>query len=446
MTVPLHAGGTAFIQLLPTHLYLVGAAVTVVASFVLVTVVPARWFARLPSLRTTLRGLPLPRDETWSTVASLVSLAVIVALVVAGLVGSRDPLANPLPVFVWAVWWIGFTYVHAAFGDVWSRVNPWIGAYRLAGLPSVLAYPAWLASWPALVGFVAFAWFELIHPAPTDPAILASAVGAYVGLHFVGVVLMGPAWLRRAETFAVFFRIIAGVSPFARRARALEVTAPALGLLTVGAPGASGVVFILAVLATVSFDGFSRTYAWLTNIGVNPLVYPGRTELMAVNTAGLVGLFATIALAYVLAVALGARLGRMRQRAGELVRLFSLALVPIVCGYHFAHYLPVFLVDVQHALRAASDPFARGWDLFGTADLHVITSFLSDASRVYAIWHVQVALIVGAHVAGVVLSHALAARLGDTAARTALGQLPLLLLMVGYTLLGLWLLSTPAVG
>lgn len=445
MTVPLHAGGTAFIQLLPTHLYLVGAAVTVLVSFALVTVVPRAWFARLPSWRTAVR-VRASTSDTWSTVASLVSLAAIVALVVAGLIGSRDPLANPLPVFVWAVWWIGFTYVHAVFGDVWSRMNPWIGAYRLAGPPMVFAYPTWLASWPALGGFVAFAWLELIHPAPTDPAILAWVVAVYVSLHFAGVMVMGPEWLRRAETFAVFFRLIAGVSPFARRPQALEVTAPTLGLLAVGAPGASGVVFILAVLATVSFDGFSRTYAWLTNIGVNPLVYPGRTELMAVNTAGLVGLFATISLAYVLAVALGARLGRMRQRAGELVRLFALALVPIVCGYHFAHYLPVFLVDVQHALRAASDPFARGWDLFGTGDLHVITSFLSDASRVYAIWHVQVALIVGAHVAGVVLSHALAARLGGTAARTALGQLPLLLLMVGYTLLGLWLLSTPAVG
>ena len=68
-------------------------------------------------------------------------------------------------------------------------------------------------------------------------------------------------------------------------------------------------------------------------------------------------------------------------------------------------------MDVQYAMRAASDPFARGWDLFGTRDLPVVTSFLSDPERVYAIWHSQVALIVGAHVAGVVVAHALALRL-----------------------------------
>ena len=106
----------------------------------------------------------------------------------------------------------------------------------------------------------------------------------------------------------------------------------------------------------------------------------------------------------------------------------------------------MFFVDVQYAVRAASDPFARGWDLLGTRDLHVVTSFLSDPGRVYAIWHTQVALIVGAHVASVFIAHALALRLTGRAAVAARSQLPLVLLMIGYTVLGLWLLSTPAVG
>jgi hypothetical protein len=76
----------------------------------------------------------------------------------------------------------------------------------------------------------------------------------------------------------------------------------------------------------------------------------------------------------------------------------------------------------------------------------VVTSFLSDASRVYTIWHTQVALIVGAHVAGVVIAHGLALR-GRGPANTAVrSQLPLLALMIGYTMLGLWLLSTPTAG
>ena len=64
-------------------------------------------------LRACSRSRPSP---CWST---------------AGFVGSRDPLANPLPLFVWTVWWIGFTYLHAAFGNLWAHVNPWTGLYRL---------------------------------------------------------------------------------------------------------------------------------------------------------------------------------------------------------------------------------------------------------------------------------------------------------------------------
>jgi hypothetical protein len=195
----------------------------------------------------------------------------------------------------------------------------------------------------------------------------------------------------------------------------------------------------------VSFDGLSRTFVWLGLLGENPLAYPGRTVLAIPNTLGFLGVLAGLTLAYLAAVRLLGLLARIAVSPARLAALFALPLVPIACGYHFAHYLPVFLVDVQHAIRAVSDPLARGWDLAGTRDLPVVTSFLSDPARVYAIWHSQVAIIVLAHVAGVLIAHALALRLNSPAAATV-GQLPMLGLMIGYTTLGLWLLSTPAIG
>jgi hypothetical protein len=225
----------------------------------------------------------------------------------------------------------------------------------------------------------------------------------------------------------------------------VEVTFPALRLLRTEAPPVSLAAFVLLVLSSVSFDGLSRTFAWLGLLGANPLAYPGRTVLMVANTLGFLGLFLGLVLAYVAAVELLALLAGIGLPRARVVALFALPLVPIACGYHFAHYLPVFLVDVQYAIRAASDPFARGWDLLGTRDLPVLTSFLSDPERVYAVWHSQVAIIVGAHVAGVVIAHALALRIAAQAPATV-SQLPMLLLMIGYTTLGLWLLSTPAVG
>jgi hypothetical protein len=372
-----------------------------------------------------------------STGASLISLVVVVVLVAAGLRGSRDPLSNPLPLFVWTVWWIGFTYLHAIFGNLWAQVNPWGGLYRLArglGWKPRLDYPARAGYWPAAVGFLAFAWLELVHPSPADPALLAGVVGGYLVVTLAGVFLFGErAWLGYAEPFSVFFRMIAWLAPLGRE-DALTVTLPGVRLLAVASPGASGVAFVLLVLSSVSFDGFSRTFTWVGFLGENPLEYPGRSVLVLPNTLGLLGTFALLGLTWLM-------VARLTAGPGDLV----LALVPIAVGYHVAHYLPLFLVDVQHALRAASDPFALGWDLLGTRDLHVVAALLSDPGRVYTIWHTQVAIIVTAHVAAVAVGHTLALRLvpGGPAVTS---QVPLLLLMIAYTMLGLWLLSTPAVG
>jgi hypothetical protein len=302
-----------------------------------------------------------------------------------------------------------------------------------------------------VAGFLAFAWVELIYPAPSDPAVLARLVASYLLFQLAGLLAFGERWLREAEAFSLFFRMVSWLAPLGvdgpdrGAARRIEITLPALRLLRVDTPGVSLAAFVLLVLASVSFDGLSRTFAWLDVLDVNPLEYPGRTVLVLPNTLGLLAVFATLAVAYAVAVGLLALLGRIRLPAAQLAALFALPLVPIAYGYHFAHYLPVFLVDVQHAIRAVSDPFARGWNLLGTRELPVVTSFLSDPARVYAVWHAQVALIIGAHVAGIVVAHAVALRLSDRAPALA-SQLPMLVLMIGYTVLGLWLLSTPVVG
>jgi hypothetical protein len=460
-----HVGGGAFILLLPTELYVAGGAIVVAVSFALIALAPPRLFSRLPALSWRLAVPACPRRDAISTAASLLSLAAILLLAAAGLSGSRDPLANPLPLFVWTVWWIGFTYLHAIFGNLWAHLNPWTGLYRLVTSAGPLTgwrerppltYPPWAAHWPAVAGFLPFAWFELVYPAPADPAVLARLVVGYLLAHFGGLLLFGERWLRQAEPLSVFFRMVSWVAPVGARVPArsvpgpdprleIELTLPALRLLRTDPQGVSLAAFVLLVLSSVSFDGLSRTFSWLGLLGVNPLAYPGRTALMIANTLGLLGLFAVLVLAYLAAVGVLVPLAGIRRPLAHLVALFALPLVPIACGYHFAHYLPVFLVDVQHAIRAASDPFARGWDLLGTGDLNVVTSFLSDPARVYTIWHSQVAIIVAAHVAGVFIAHALALRLAGQAP-AAVSQLPMLLLMIGYTTLGLWLLSTPAVG
>ena len=62
------------------------------------------------------------------------------------------------------------------------------------------------------------------------------------------------------------------------------------------------------------------------------------------------------------------------------------------------------------------------------------------------VWHTQVLLIVVGHFAGACLAHMVAMRIFPTRKQVVLSQLPLLVLMVGLTVVGLWILSLPLAG
>ena len=156
--------------------------------------------------------------------------------------------------------------------------------------------------------------------------------------------------------------------------------------------------------------------------------------------------FAALLVCYCGAVWLGYLLAGRPGRLGQNLRSDVVAIVPIALGYHFAHYLTAFLVDVQYAAITFSDPFGRGWDLFGLGHAHVTTSFLTNFDSVRLIWHTQILSIVIAHVVAVAIAHLIAIRRIGRRRTAMVGQLPMTALMIGYTLFGLWLLSAPAIG
>ena len=533
-----HAGERGFILLLPTGLFQTAGTIAVAVSFLVVirfraetlrsAVESARW-----------RLFPVPRRIPGS---NAVASVVLLGLIVAGLAGSRDPLANPLPLTVWTLLWVGLTFAHAVLGDVWPLVNPWTTLARLVrravrrtvrgrrgdrgsrrdhqddrggrdvrggrdgrdardaqddpgsrdardtrdardawdarggracrdardtdaqdnldsrdtrndrdarsggDADGLLPWPEAFGGWPAVVLLLLFAWFELVFPAPRDPAILAFAAAGYSVFTVVGMVLFGDeAWGRHVEIFSRFFRIVSWLAPLRTveedGARRLALTFPGARLLEVGSLPAAGVVFVVVALATVSFDGLSRTFWWLDLAGENPLEHPGRTALVGRNTLGLLGAAAALLAAFAITAAAGAWWSGARP--APALRRFVVSIVPIAFGYHFAHYLPSFLVDAQYALKALSDPLARGWNLLGARDLHVTASFLTHHASVEIIWYAQTGAIVAAHVAAVVVLHALAGESRRGRLAPIFSELPLTVLMIGYTLFGLWLLSTP---
>jgi hypothetical protein len=68
--------------------------------------------------------------------------------------------------------------------------------------------------------------------------------------------------------------------------------------------------------------------------------------------------------------------------------------------------------------------------------------FLADRWVMTAIWNSQFALILGAHILAVILALRLTSG-GHSSRMAAIAHLPLTALMVGYTVLGLWFLSSP---
>lgn len=419
-----HAGGRMVILTLPTApaIAAAGAAVALTAAIGLRAGPRPLPHARLVLDRRRLLPEALPG---W------IGCAALLALVAAGFLGSRDPLANPLTLGVWTVLWVGLSLACLAFGDLWRPIAPWraparflrrrLGRTKGIGL-------ARLGAWPACAGYLAFAWFEIVSLAPTDPAVLARAVLGYWLAILVLAVLEGEDWPDRGEALSLHFALIARIAPLWTEAESGRVRhfagLPGTQVLAMAPLPFSGIAFVALVLAAVSFDGLSETFRWLAVIGVNPLEFPGRSAVVVPNTVGLV-LAWPLTLGLVLgAVALGRALAGRRGGFGEDAGRWALSFLPIAAGYHAAHYLVALLTDGQYALAA----------LLGLPHHWVSFGFLADRGAVAAIWAAQIALVLGAHVLAVLL----ALRLARGDARL---HLPMTALMVAYTVLALWLLS-----
>ncbi|CDX18164.1 conserved membrane hypothetical protein [Mesorhizobium plurifarium] len=437
--------------LLPTGYYIAGGAFAVAFSFLVLALLPPVALDRFWRRRLSLLAV----SDAPRAIVSLISFAGFAFLTAAGLFGSRDPLSNPLPLVVWTLLWAGFTLLQGIFGDLWSWLNPWHGPWRVAarvfGLQAGEAKPSrlppWLGFWPAFVLFFAFAWFELIDPAPDDPARLALAAGIYWLASFVVMLIFGyDVWSRRGEFLTVFFSMVARFAPFERRDGRLSLCWPGAKLLTAEPLPLSGTAFLLLALSSVSLDGLSKTFFWLGLFGVNPLEYPGRTALIGIGSFGLVLTFILLAAVFALAVFLGQRLAGDARSFGKAAGLLVWSIVPIALAYHIAHYLTLLLVDGQYALVALSDPFGLGWNLLGTADMMVEAGIVAGAQSAWWLWNLQAGVIIAGHVLAVLVAHGLAWRLYQKSSRAALSQLPLTLLMIAYTIFGLWLLATPTVG
>jgi hypothetical protein len=246
-------------------------------------------------------------------------------------------------------------------------------------------------------------------------------------------------WTRNGEGFAVAFELLGRIAPFAVRDGSVVLRWPFTGLA--GPERVPGTLLVIAVmLGSTSFDGFSRTTAWQDKLAEVRADVAGSSQRVQdlvttlVNVAGL-GLFVVAVVAtYLLAMWAARALVRAPR---SLVSDFPLSLVPIAAAYLVAHYFSLFVIQGQFIVTIASDPFGRGWDLFGTRDFAPNLTIVSPAT----VWYVQVVALVVGHVAGLAIAHDRAVALFEDRRAALRSQYPMLALMVLYTVGGLWVLS-----
>lgn len=444
-----HAFGKLYNLPIPFWLYLYGGAAALLVSFVVIG-----YFVNATRKHLSYPAIPLantPISFLWKNsfinMVKVISVFIFLLTIATGLFGQNDSYLNFNMTFFWIIILLGLTYFTAIAGNIYEVLNPWknitewIEKLLKTEKKGLLPYPKKLGYYPALFFYFLLIWFELL--GRITPIKLSFLLLEFSVLTAVGILLIGKVnWFTYGDFFSVFFKVIGKVSIIEERKGKLFLRPPFVGLLKEKAEHISLLLFILFMLSSTAFDGFKETLPWirLYSSHVDPLIRPffGINSYIIFQTVGLLLsplLFLSI---YILLLTLTKIITKSALPLRELLLKFAFSLVPIAVVYNAAHYYTLLFTQGSEILRMFSDPFGFGWNLFGTVDYN--GSVILDANFV---WHSQVALILLGHIVAVYLAHLAALQLFPTQKKALISQFPMLLLMVVYTMIGLWILSQP---
>jgi hypothetical protein len=433
----------------PRWLFAWAAAVVLVVSFVALATLWSK-----PRLERARSRVLLRFPRVLNPICGAIGIALFAIVVYAGLAGEQElPTANLAPTFIYVLFWVGLPFLSLPFGDVFRAFNPWRALARAVAWaaakvttgnprPKPRPYPQWLGRWPAVLGILGFAWLELIYVEHDKPSTLAWLALGYAAVQWVGMSLYGiETWTSRGDAFAVYFNLFSKLSPLHWCRDRLELRPPLAGVTSLE-PLPGTVPLLAAMIGSTSFDGLEQGSLWMNSL------YPelqsafsslGVGSTAATEPSGTVGLLVMVAL-----IGLFYRLGIRGMQTIDpttptrvLAGRFVHTLVPIALAYVVAHYWSLLIYQSQAIYYLASDPLGNGSNIFGTAGGQIDFSVLSPNS----IWYVQVGALLLGHAAGLTLAHDRALTLYRQAADAIRSQYWMLVVMVGFTSLGLWLLS-----
>ena len=422
----------------------------------------------------------------------IASVLIFLLIILTGLFGNQRPVDNLAPTFVWVIWWVGFAFFVSLIGNIWAFLNPWKIVFTwwealyesfsdTDKYKAPFRYPAKLGMWPGVALFLVFAWMESAFVDSVVPRILANFVIVYSLVTWSGMLLFGKhEWLRYGEVFSIVFGLMSKFSMTEVRVLDLEVCRdlcpddcriengdcvdcyecfdrsqnrefnlrpPIVGITSASSISPSGFAMVMLLLAMVSFDGFSATPEWVSIQTFFILKFPTLTYQffnggLIANSIGLVITPVFFGGVFVLFLKLICYLvGAKRSNVSILIGAFSFSLLPIAIVYNYAHFTSLLIVQGQQLILLISDPFGIGWDLFGTATYQIDFGIINPLY----LWLFVISLIVIGHIASVYLAHLKALQLYRKSDIALKSQIPMLVLMVLYTMVSLWIVSRPII-
>jgi len=424
-------------------------------------------------------------------------------VILTGLFGSRYAGSNLSTVLTWTVWWILLVLLIALFGKAWCYLCPWdaiswwferlsFWKVKQETLSLNLQWPRKLRNiYPAVLLFLLLTWLELGWGVTRKPEVTAYLALLMLMLAFV------PAFIFERRSFCRYGCLVGRISGLYALFSSLEIrardrdvcvtcrtrdcvrgnergygcptyqylgtmdkntycifcgecirTCPndnvavnvrffARDLVKTARTRSDEAAMVIVMLAMTTFHGMTMIPQWYDV--TDALRSALRSGYVPAFTVGMFVLIGVLLLFYLILVRVSLLMaGRDGLSFRRLAINYSYAFLPIALFYHFAHNAAHFVSEAGAIVPVLSDPFGVGWNLFGTANINP-----GPLLSVGAVWYLQVGLIVVGHVWALYIADRIGRQEFGTERAAFRGQLPMLVAMIGYSVLSLWITAQP---
>lgn len=418
-----HGVGRVYESPLPVGFYLLGAGLTVLASFLI------RAFARPEGTHPSYR-LGGQRAAGLILASARIYFLTVFGLVVGLAIAYSDQSGFGIPPLMF---WVAFIIIPivlcSLLRGLWPQTSHWMtieGFYRAIVDEEEPGdrVPPWL---PSVLIYGLF-WFELVSGRGFDPVAILFAVLAYT-VYCLSLRRRYGERAAEAEPLGILFGYAQQMAPLEIVDDRVVYRGFVAGLDQARPMPTGRFLAVFILLASTTLDNLRETVQWFDfqlAAGLESM------DARLLDSIALVVLTLPFALPF-LACALAARRWAHRDEPWwDIARRFGWSLIPIGIAYVLAHNMPLLVTGLPNLIEQITD--GLGFSIFSDYQASPLL-----------VWILEIGLIVGGHVIGVLAAHRAAIRIAGSHRAALKSHVALTVLMSLFTVFTLWLLSLPLV-